>query len=159
MMTFAENLVKNPSFEEGMTSWRFDGGTAKAKGVLFTEDAHSGKRCFKISNPSAYGAHIFGALLQDIEGMKPDTDYTFSFYIKSANPGVIWYGGGHKWQLRATVKLDNAEWTRVSATFRIEQDDIPFTFRINTDDVTEQCLIDDVQIEEGTVDTDRKSVV
>jgi len=153
VMMFAENLVRNPSFEEGMASWRFDGGTAKAKGVLFTEDAHAGKTCFKISNPSAYGAHIFGALLQDIEGMKPDTDYTFSFYIKSANPGVIWYGGGHKWRLRSTVKLNSSEWTRVSATFRIEQDDIPFTFRINTDDITEQCLIDDVQIEEGSIAT------
>lgn len=153
LMAFAENLVQNPSFEEQLTSWRFDGGTAKAKGVLFNEDAHSGRTCFKISNPSAFAPHVFGALMQDIEGMKPDTDYTFSFYIKSANPGVIWYGGGSSWRHRATVKLNSAEWTRVSATFRISKEDLPFTFRINTDDVTEQCLIDDVQIEEGTAAT------
>ena len=153
IMTFAENLVKNPSFEEHMASWRFDGGTAKAQGILFTEDAHSGKTCFKISNPSAFAPHVFGALMQTIEGMKPDTDYTFSFYVKSANPGFIWYGGGHNWRLRSTVKLKSAEWTRVSTTFKITQEDLPFNFRINTDDITEQCLIDDVQIEEGTVAT------
>jgi hypothetical protein len=153
MIAYAENLVQNPSFEERMTHWHFDNGTAKATGVLYDQDAHSGKTCFKITNPSPFAPHVFGSLIQNIEGMRPDTDYTFSFYIKSANPGFIWYGGGNGWRHRATVKLQNAEWTRVSATFKIAKEDLPFTFRINTDDVTEQCLIDDVQIEEGSQTT------
>ena len=70
LMAFAENLVQNPSFEEQTVSWRFDGGTAKAQGVLFNEDAHSGRTCFKITNPSPFGPHVFGSLTQTIEGMK-----------------------------------------------------------------------------------------
>jgi hypothetical protein len=149
-----ENMFKNPAMEYFVSNrvplhWGFEPGRSKAYCEQYTQDAHSGKSCLKIVNPSPFQAHVFGSLVQRIDGVKPGETYTISFYAKSKSPGVVWFGGGAAWRVRFPLKLDGEEWTRVTGTFVAEERDIPFVFRLNTDSQTDQLLVDDFKMELG----------
>ena len=148
----------NPSFEQlddtGMPlKWRCESGRANAT-FQVVDGGRTGGRCLKVTNPHKLEPHIFGSLVQLVNDLEPDVPYTISFYMKSADCGVVWFGGGDGWRFRRMVKEDTTQWTRISATFTFEERDLPFLFRFNTDSETDEILLDDFQLEPESRDAD-----
>ncbi|PIV54846.1 hypothetical protein COS16_09005, partial [Candidatus Desantisbacteria bacterium CG02_land_8_20_14_3_00_49_13] len=72
----AENLVRNPDFEEGEelpASWNW-GISRNAKATCGMDNGvyYSGKRAVRLASASDFGPHVYGGLQQDIP-VEPNT--------------------------------------------------------------------------------------
>lgn len=149
----AQNLLVNPSFENHTKGepdgWRWEGGAAKATVAVDTDVARSGKASLRLSNPTPKAPHVFGTLTQTVP-VAPNTTYSFSCHVRSADAGVAWIGGGDKWQHRVTFpRSTGGEWHRVAGRFTTGPGETSFTLRILSESPTEALWIDDVQLETG----------
>lgn len=95
-----KNLVTNGSFETEVngipTGWLWDRRNTDATLTFDTQNPHTGRASIKITNGTAFGAHVFGTLwVATPIPVKPNTRYTYSASVKTAGtlPGV-WIGGG-----------------------------------------------------------------
>lgn len=154
----AQNLVENPTFErhqgDAPDGWRWEAGAAKAVQVVDTQVARSGKASLRLSNPTAKGPNVYSTLTQTV-GVKPNATYTVSCYVRSDDAGLVWIGGGKKWEHRFTFPRNTkGEWQRVVGTFATASGETTFTLRILTESPTAALWIDDVQLEAGDKATD-----
>ena len=151
-----ENLLENASFEkhgrEQVAYWQWSGGTAKATCEIDRGVSRSGKASLCLRNPSARAAHVFGTLIQTV-GVRPNTRYTLSCYVKTDEGGAAWIGGGRKWEHRFALPRKTSGWQRVVGSFDTLPGETQFTLRINTDSATDGLWIDDVMLEEGPAAT------
>ena len=150
-----KNLVANGSFETAAngipTGWLWDRRNTDATLSLDTQNRHTGRTSAKITNGTAFGAHVFGTLwLADPIPVKPNTRYTYSAYIKTgaADPGV-WIGGGEGWLVRLVLPTTRGRWQRISRTFVTGERETSFLLRICTDRPVEAVWIDDLSLREG----------
>ncbi|MFA7052548.1 MAG: beta-galactosidase [Kiritimatiellia bacterium] len=150
-----KNLVSNGSFENAATGiptgWLWDRRNTDATLTLDTQNPHTGRASVKITNGTAFGAHVFGTLwLADPIPVKPNTRYTYSAFIKTgaADPGV-WIGGGEGWLVRLVLPATRSRWQRISRTFVTGERETSFQLRICTDRPTEAVWIDDLSLREG----------
>jgi hypothetical protein len=153
---FGENLAPNASFERSEngcpTGWRWDPRNTDAKLAPDTQDAHTGKTSVRLSNGTAFGAHVYGTLYMAKEvAVKPGTRYTLSVFVKTGatSPGV-WIGGGEGWQVRRSLPATRGRWERVSMTFVTGENEKDFTLRVVTDRPVAAVWLDDVSLREGT---------
>ncbi len=152
------NLLRNPSFEAVAESgvpvaWVWTQGSARARLVADDTMARSGKRSVKLVNPTPRAPHVFGSLVQE-QWVRPGRAYVLSCYVKSKAAGVVWIGGGKRWQHRFAFPARADEWTRVVGRFTTEPDERRFRVMILTESPTDGIWIDDVMLEEGAEPTE-----
>ena len=122
-----DNLVDNPGFEEGATSWtrlepdkRKDGGEVDV--ALDTQASHSGNACARLSFDFEENAQIF-CPLQTVSVL-PDTDYVLSAYVKTQlESGTIHLElqdeRGWKQLAKASARVGGkSNWRRLGVLFR-----------------------------------------
>lgn len=157
-VSLAPNMIANSSFETlegGMPKgWSFDRRNTDATMAIDETVAHSGKRSLRLTNGTAFGAHVYG-MLSYVGGVqvKPDKDYTISCYVRSDGPGTAWIGGGPGWRIRKTFPRTTTSWTRVSISFRAEESAEGFPLLVITESPTQGIWIDDVKFEQGSEPT------
>ena len=149
------NLVPNSSFEVAengcSTGWRWDRRNTDATFTIDTEDPHSGRAAIKITNGTAFGAHVYGMLwLVEAVPIKPNTTYTYSAFVRTGAtaPGV-WIGGGEGWKVRRSLPATRGRWQRISHTFTSGENETEFLLRICSERPTEGVWIDDLSLREG----------
>ncbi|NLF99998.1 MAG: hypothetical protein GX565_07595 [Lentisphaerae bacterium] len=150
-----QNLVPNGSFENAAngipTGWLWDRRNTDATLSLDTQNPHTGRTSVKITNGTAFGAHVFGTLwLAEPIPVKPLTRYTYSAFIKTgaAAPGV-WIGGGEGWLVRLVLPATRGRWQRISRTFVTGERETSFQLRICTDRPADAVWIDDLSLRAG----------
>ncbi|MDR3707929.1 MAG: beta-galactosidase [Capsulimonadaceae bacterium] len=149
--TPSPNAVVNPGFEKGVDGWNWYISKADATGSVEQTQVHSGLGAFRISNRSAYGPNVYGSLQQNVTGLKPDTEYELSLWVKATNAEVNWFGGGPGWTVRQALPVSTATWERHAVQFRTGKDQTSWFVIINSDGPTEELLIDDVAVVEAGV--------
>ena len=146
------NLLRNGSFEQhskgAPADWRWQPGRAEAEFRLDTETARSGSCAVLLKNAARREPHIYSSLTQEA-GVRASTTYTLSCYVKTADGGVAWIGGGAKWQHRFPFPKKTDGWQRVAGTFTTAAGESRFTVRVLTESPTPGLWVDDVQLEEG----------
>ncbi|HNX33390.1 MAG TPA: beta-galactosidase [Kiritimatiellia bacterium] len=149
------NLVPNSSFEEiengCPAGWHWDRRNTDAKLMLDATGPHTGKTAVKITNGTAFGAHVYGTLwLARPVPVKPGTSYTLSAFVKTGktSPG-IWIGGGEGWKVRRSLPATRGRWERVAHTFVTGEKETEFVLRICSDRPTEGVWLDDLSLREG----------
>jgi len=121
------NLVDNPGFEEGETSWTRIGPDERENGGkvdvdLDTRTAHSGKACARLSFDFEENAQVF-CPLQSVKVL-PDTDYLLSAYVKTElESGTIHVElqdvRGWKQLCKASARIGGkSNWRRLAVLFR-----------------------------------------
>ncbi len=73
------NLIKNPGFEQGENGWNYFGNNHPS---IASDHPQSGSNAMKI--PTAHSG-----VLQRVKGLKPNTEYQLSAYIKSSNGETV----------------------------------------------------------------------
>ena len=149
------NLLPNGSFEAAAngcpSGWRWDRRNTDAALALDATDPHTGKAAVKITNGTAFGAHVYGMLwLARPVAVKPGTSYTLSAFVKTGAtaPGV-WIGGGEGWKVRRALPATRGRWERVSHTFVTGEKETEFVLRACSDRPTEGVWLDDLSLREG----------
>jgi hypothetical protein len=149
------NLAPNASFEQAADGCRrvaLGPRNTDAKLTVDAGESHSGKASLRLSNGTAFGAHVYGTLyLAKAVPVRPATRYTISAFVKSgaASPGV-WIGGGEGWKVRRSLPATRGRWERVSLTFVTGEQERDFTLRVVTDRPVSAVWLDDVSLREGT---------
>lgn len=149
------NLVTNASFEQAESAcpagWVWEQRNTDAKLVLDTQEPHSGKSTVKITNGTAFGAHVYGTLrLARAVPVKPGTSYTLSAFVKTgATPPGVWFGGGEGWKVRCVLPATHGRWKRVSHTFVTGGKETFFLLRIVSERPTDGLWLDDLSLREG----------
>jgi len=149
------NLVPNRSFEQAGTAcpkdWVWEPRNTDAKLFLDTQDRHSGKTAIKITNGTAFGAHVYGTLrLAKEVSVKPGTSYTLAAFVKTGEtPPGAWIGGGEGWTVRRSLPATHGRWERVTHTFVTGEKEASFLLRIVSDRPTDGVWVDDVSLREG----------
>ena len=149
------NLVTNASFETVAdvcpTGWHWDSRNTDAKLTLDSQNPHTGKVAIKITNGTAFGAHVYGTLFlaQPVQ-VKPGTSYTISAFVKTGvtAPG-LWIGGGEGWKVRRSLPATHGRWERVSHTFVTGEKESEFVLRVCSDRPTDGVWLDDLALREG----------
>jgi len=149
------NLVPNSSFEVAEkgcpAGWHWDRRNTDAALTLDATDPHTGKTAVKITNGTAFGAHVYGTLwLARPVPVKPGTSYTISAFAKTGatSPG-FWIGGGEGWKVRRSLPATRGRWVRVSHTFVTGEKETEFVLRACSDRPTEGVWLDDLSLREG----------
>jgi hypothetical protein len=149
------NLIPNASFEAAgngcPADWNWDPRNTDATLTLDAADPHSGRAAVKITNGTAFGAHVYGMLwLTRAVPVKPGTSYTVSAFVKTGRiaPGV-WIGGGEGWRVRRSLPATRGRWQRVSHTFVTGEEETSFVLRVCTDRPTDGVWLDDLSLREG----------
>lgn len=145
----AGNLVRNADFERGSLKewhWGVNNG-AVAKAVVDTAESHSRGHALKLTNQSPRTPHVFGALRQRVAGLKPETRYTLSAWVKASKTDRGWIGGGAGWKIRLPYPAGTYDWQRISTTFETGAD-TGFDLVIVTEGPTTALWVDDISIQE-----------
>lgn len=111
----AQNLVLNPGFESGTTSWGAWGGTTL---TASTAQAHSGTRSMLVQNRTATWNGVYQSMLGVIQ---PGTNYSISAWVRTAsgnNETVLLTmqkvdGSGTSYANIATVTANSTNWTQL----------------------------------------------
>lgn len=153
-VSVGHNLIANSSFEGvegGMPrNWAFDPRNTNATLTIDETVAHTGKRSLKFTNGTTFGAHVYGMLsYKGVLSLEPNRDYTLSCYVRSADPGIAWIGGGPEWLIRAHFPRTGNRWQRVVHTFRTGSNTSEFPLLVITESPTEGFWVDDVKLERG----------
>jgi hypothetical protein len=150
------NLLPHAGFEDvapggsAPAGWIWERRNTDATCVTVDNLARSGRRSLRITNGTAFGAHVYGTLWQEkavrLELGRP---YTFSAWVKSDVPGIVSLVAGQGWQFRAQASSTGGRWQRIAVTFTPGEQDRDFRARINTESPTQGVWIDDVKLEAG----------
>ncbi len=150
-----ENLLSNASFEQAdglqPAGWVWEPRNTDARLRLDPRDAHTGKTAVKITNGTAFGAHVYASLRAAREvRVKPGTSYTLSAFVRTgaSAPGA-WIGGGEGWKVRRSLPATHGRWERVSHTFVTGAHETTFLPRIVSDRPTDGVWLDDLALREG----------
>ncbi|NOY81342.1 MAG: hypothetical protein GXP31_10100 [Kiritimatiellaeota bacterium] len=149
-----ENLVPNASFEvvDGIRPkfWMWDRRNTDAEFMLDTSVTHSGRYSARFTNGTAFFPQVY-AWFGVVGGIpvKPGRVYTLSAYVRSADAGTAWIGGGQDWRIRLHIPATAGEWKRIQQTFQTRKDEENFPFMIVTESPTPGVWVDDIRLEEG----------
>lgn len=160
------NRLINGGFEEGIIfPWgtghyeRADGkfnfglwwnsNNARAFMKIDTAEKHSGQRSLLIGNDSPAAPHVFTTLSQRISGLKPNTLYRISAYLKARDlkPGAGLITVDAAWAKRFALPAGTYDWQSFSITVNIGHNDF-IDFRIVQQD-TGRLWLDDLVVEEA----------
>ncbi|NQT50814.1 beta-galactosidase, partial [bacterium] len=147
-----DNLLPNSSFEsvrEGAPDgWTWHQRNTDAALAVDAAVAHSGRRSLRITNGTAFGAHIYGMLgLDGGAKVKPRTTYTISAWVRKSDRAIAWIDGGTGWTVRCRLPDTRGRWQRVSETFVTGEDEASIPILIATENPTKGFWVDDVKLE------------
>jgi hypothetical protein len=154
-MAVSPNLLTNAGFEattdDGMPAgWHWDRRNTDATCESDAATAHGGRRSVRLTNGTAFGAHVYGMLwARDPIQLQPGRRYTLSAWVRSADPGIVTLIGGARWQHRAVAPPTGDTWRRIAVSFTADETDRDFIARINTESPTAAAWVDDVKLEAG----------
>ncbi len=147
------SLVKNGSFEAGMDQWGFQVISAKADGGLDSSQHHTGKNSFRMHFENELTANVYAKIGQDLHGLKPDTAYRISCWVKGKNVGGVWIGGGPGWAFREHFPTGTYDWQKVTTYYLTSPGETFFPLMIIAESITDQVWIDDVEFVEDPAKT------
>ncbi len=151
------NVILNGDFENGLDAWRWGvNHTAQATGRLDEQGAYTGKYGFRITNASPYAPHVFGMLCQSVK-VKPDTKYRISLWAKGTNVGLVWFGGGPKWDFRNHFPKGTFDWQSLTTEYTTGKDETDFFFLINVETPTGAAWVDNIEMVPTPV-TDQREI-
>jgi hypothetical protein len=154
-----KNLVTDGGFEQGGAGWAFSVNAANAWGGVVTNEAHSGKKSFLISNNSSFGPNVFGRVTQIVRGLQPYMTYRISCFARGTNAGIVWIGGGPGWYLRARFPEGTFDWTNVVTEYTTGEDPPDFELMVLTESQPAAVWVDDVRMEAVRADTAKRDEV
>ena len=148
----AENLVRNPSFEQldapdRPAVWRWSAGQAHGEYAIDDQVARTGDHALRITNPTPRSPNVFCVMEQTV-AVEPDQEYTLSAYAKGGRTGTTWIGGGEGWKVRRTLPAGN-DWQRASVTFTTGPDERSWKLLLLCEDSGPSLWVDDLQLEAG----------
>jgi hypothetical protein len=153
------NLVMDGGFEQGGAGWAFSVNLANASGGVVADEAHDGKKSFRLSNNSRFAPNVFGRVTQIVRGLEPYTTYRISCFARGTNAGIVWIGGGPGWYLRARFPDGTFDWTNVTTEYTTGEDPPDFELMVVTESQTAAVWVDDVRMEAVRADTAKRNVV
>ena len=150
------NLVVDGGFEQGGIGWAFSVNIANASGGVVADEAHDGKKSFRLSNNSGFAPNVFGRVTQIVRGLEPYTTYRISCFARGTNAGMVWIGGGPGWYLRARFPDGTFGWTNVTTEYTTGEDPPDFELMVATESQTAAVWVDDVRMEAVRADTAKR---
>ncbi len=143
-LLFAQNLVVNSGFEEGMSGWHEHlSGGAKAKGTIDRTVSHSGKASFKLTNASGFAPNVYYRIFTFVP-VKPNTKYLMGAWVKGKGVGRCWIGGSPNWFLKNAFPAGDYDWRWVCTEYTTGPKETTFELILLTESNTETLWIDDV---------------
>jgi len=110
-----ENLLKNPSFEDGMEGWDFSSFRKEGVSKIDESGARDGDKCLLIENAKADDS-----FLRQTVSVKPNTLYRFSGVIKTEDVDTKNFGAilSLEGTFETTKSIEHSKsWTRVEFEF------------------------------------------
>src|ERR1035441_3290617 len=154
-----KNLVMDGGFEQGGAGWAFSVNLANASGGVVADEAHDGKKSFRLSNNSGFAPNVFGRMTQIVRGLEPYTTYRISCFARGTNAGIVWIGGGPGWYLRDRFPVGTFGWTNVTTEYTTGEDPPDFELMVVTESQTAAVWVDDVRMEAVRADTAKRDAV
>lgn len=131
-----EELIENGDFEDGTTGWiSNDGNDADGATLEITDDAYEGAQALEVSDRLTTGS----GPLQDLSGkIQAGQSYEVSAYVKYEDEGapadkqffLTMHNGGGDYTNLASVTAERGEWSEISGTFSVDEDQDVSTARI-----------------------------
>lgn len=143
-----ENLLANPGFENGTAPWSFSVvSQAEAAGEQDFTEKHSGEASFRITNASPYEPQVYGNVFQRVDGLRPQTKYVLSAWVKGIGVRNCFLLCGPNWKFRQPLPKGDFDWQKVELEFETE-DGTGSDFLVSTEGVTDALWIDDLELKE-----------
>jgi hypothetical protein len=120
-------------------------GSANVTMLPETDDVHEGQRALRIVNKTPKASNVYGSIWQGIT-VKPNTKYRFSLWAKGSNVNNAWFG---TFTARTQLPSRTYDWQQVTAEYMTGSMETYIDFRILSENVTDQLLVDDVQVTEA----------
>ena len=115
------NHVRNGGFEKGTDFWEtlVTSGGAESRGVLDTNDRHSGAAALRFDHGSPKADDRWGALSQRITWLRPRTSYAATFWalVEQAEPKPLFLTADRQWTDRTYVENQIAGWRQYRHVF------------------------------------------
>jgi hypothetical protein len=151
------NLLENAGFENMLEGWgtgqyeprsEVFWGAADATATIDTQTTHSGKRALKIVNRSSRKPQIYRTLSQRINGLKRNTPYLATFWVKAnnASAATLMLTTDMAWSQRLAISAGTYDWREFKHTFNTGNNDYS-DFRFISEDVGTVWL-DDISFTE-----------
>lgn len=147
----SENYVINGTFEnDDMKPWIWSvAGEAEATGSIVKVEKHSGSQSLLITNASAFMPQVYGSLRQRVEGLKPNTKYRVSLWIKGEQVSKCFVATGEKWDNRLQLPPGTYDWQEINLECTTG-DRTWENLIILTAGVTNSLWIDDIEVTEAS---------
>jgi hypothetical protein len=155
--TPGRNLLENPGFENKLEGWgtgqyeprsEVFWGAADATATIDTQTTHSGKRSLKIVNRSSRKPQIYRTMSQRINGLKRNTQYLATFWVKADNTSAatLMLTIDMAWSQRIAISAGTYNWREFKRIFDTGNKDYA-DFRFISEDVGTVWL-DDISFRE-----------
>ena len=155
--TPGRNLLENPGFENKLEGWgtgqyeprsEVFWGTADATATIDTQTVHSGKVSLKIVNRSSRKPQIYRTMSQRINGLKRNTQYLATFWVKAnnASAATLMLTTDMAWSQRIAISAGTYNWREFKHIFGTGNNDYA-DFRFIFEDVGTVWL-DDISFKE-----------
>ncbi len=130
--------------------------SANARAYMKIDHAirHSGKRSLRITNFSKAKAHVFTTTAQRINGLRPNTLYRVSLFIKAKNlkPGAVTFTIDAAWAKRLpSLPAGSYDWQPYEATINIGHNDYIDLRLLHQN--TGTVWLDDIRVEPAIAST------
>ena len=147
----ADNRIRNGSFEDvdvyhGMTlnDWTWLPWHNAPAACVRDEDVSSrGLLSMRLSKTTHVEPNIYGMLYQTVTGLKPGSMLYFSAMVKGKSVERCMIGD---WNARLYTPNGDFDWTLLSGSYLLGDDETEFTMRICVEGQTEALWVDDVRV-------------
>ncbi|WP_269522592.1 carbohydrate binding domain-containing protein [Coraliomargarita parva] len=146
--------IKNSGFEKSGDSraWRFyTQGNADAAGYYDETQQHGGMSSMRLSSRSNFEPNVYGALVQKLDGLKPECKYELTVWIKGESVSHCTIAVGPGWKLRKSLPKGTYDWRSVTFQFETPKDlagSFPLVFIV--EGPTDGIWIDDISLMEDS---------
>jgi len=146
-----ETILKNGGFEDGaLEPWEwYVAGEAKAKGEVSFAEKHGGAASYVIHNESTQEPNVYGQLRQYAQGLKPNTTYVLTAWVKGRDVTGAQLALGPGWKILERLPQDTFDWTPVKKEFTTGDSPEKYDVVFISGSTTGALWIDDVAIEEA----------
>jgi hypothetical protein len=147
------NLMKNPGFEADFTDYKEEYDSAPtARFMIDNRVVRSGAKSLLIINSTPAAPNVYRTLVQTIGGLKPNTTYRISFWVRSQRASsrtafnLIMDGFQGGWRQRILTAQGAYDWTQFSGKYNTGSAD-RLVLRFITEDICSVWL-DDIEVNE-----------
>ncbi len=154
------NVALDGGFEKDAAGWSWSANNgAQATGALDTQEKHSGRQSYRISNASAFAPNVYARLAQMATNLRPHTTYRISAWGKGKGVGIAWIGGGPGWGLRQRFPEGDFDWQQISTEYSTGAEASGFELMILMESQVQALWVDDVEMVEVRADVEKRAQV